>query len=183
MATTIIFLCPHAAAKSVAAAAFLTREAGERGLSLQISTAGTHPDPDILPIVRARLEMEGLPVHEPPRKVTDEDLSAADMIVNIGCDHDDLPTPRLLPNGTFPISASTRKQRSPRLRTVSPTSPLNSQRCEGHRSQRTSTSPEPGRTHSYVTRDGAGRLPGGGVRAPGAFRLRATVRASARVPK
>ena len=102
MARTIIFLCPHSAAKSVAAAAFLTREAVERGLTLQISVAGTHPDPDILPIVRTRLEMEGLPVHEPPRKVTDEDLTAADMIVNMGCDHDDLPTLKALTEWHIP---------------------------------------------------------------------------------
>lgn len=93
MATRIIFLCPHNAAKSVFAAASLTREAAERGLDVKIATAGTDPDPGILPIVRARLEAESLPIDEgPPRTVTEEDLSAADVIVNIGCSHDELPT-------------------------------------------------------------------------------------------
>lgn len=97
MPTRIIFLCPHNAAKSVFAAAFLAREAAERGLDVEITTAGTDPDPDILPIVRTRLETEGLPIDEgPPRTVTEEDLAVADVIVNIGCSHDELPTSRSL---------------------------------------------------------------------------------------
>lgn len=92
MTTKIIFLCPHNAAKSVAAAAFLARQAAERGLAIEIATAGTHPDPEVLPVVRARLDSEGLAINHAPRRVTEDDLSAADVIVNIGCDGDDLPT-------------------------------------------------------------------------------------------
>jgi protein-tyrosine-phosphatase len=92
MTVSVLFLCPHNAAKSVAAAAFLTRDANKQGLTIKTSTAGTDPDPDILPIVRERLETEGLPIDQPPRKVTEQDLSNADVVINIGCDHDALPT-------------------------------------------------------------------------------------------
>lgn len=102
MTTKIIFLCPHAAAKSVTAVAFLTREAAARGLELDVTNAGTEPDPGILPIVRARLESGALHIEEPPRKVTARDLSSADLIVNIGCDPDELPTSKPIHDWTIP---------------------------------------------------------------------------------
>jgi len=92
MTTKIIFLCPHNAAKSVTAAAFLQREATQQGLDVEITTAGTNPDPDIAPLVRTRLEAQGLTIDEPPTQVSTSDLSNADLIINIGCPHDQLPT-------------------------------------------------------------------------------------------
>ncbi len=92
MATNIIFLCPHNAAKSAIAAAFLTRETCSRGLDVSIATAGTHPDPFVLPIVSERLVTENLPPAQDPRKVTPDDLARADIVVNLGCELNDLPT-------------------------------------------------------------------------------------------
>ncbi len=92
MTTRILFLCPHNAAKSVAAAAFVTRQAKKQGIAIRTATAGTDPGPEILPIVRERLKTEGLPIDAPPSKVTNFDLAIADIIINIGCDHDALPT-------------------------------------------------------------------------------------------
>ena len=93
MTINVLFLCPHNAAKSVAAAAFFARDAKNRGLAVKTSTAGTDPDTHVLPVVRERLETEGLPVDQPPRKVTDQNLSNADVIINIGCKLDALPAP------------------------------------------------------------------------------------------
>ena len=92
MTLNVLFLCPHNAAKSIAAAAFAAREANQRGITINTSTAGTDPDPDILPIVRERLEAQSLPIDQPPRKLTENDFLIADVIVNIGCDPAALPT-------------------------------------------------------------------------------------------
>ncbi|MGI9607893.1 MAG: hypothetical protein ACR2P0_17325 [Acidimicrobiales bacterium] len=86
MTTNVLFLCPHNAAKSVAAAAFLERASADRGLDVLVKTAGTEPDPEVNPIVRNRLVADGLPVEVVPRAVSDDDLKAADIVVNIGCD-------------------------------------------------------------------------------------------------
>jgi len=102
MTTRILILCPHNAAKSVAAAAYLGRTADELGLDLHIDTAGTHPDPDVNPVVRRELEGEGLSVDSTPRTVTESDLARADRIVNIGCSHLELPIERPVEDWTIP---------------------------------------------------------------------------------
>ena len=102
MTTRILILCPHNAAKSVVAAAYLKREASELGLDLQVDTAGTHPDPAVLPVVRERLESEGLAVDSTPRVVADTDLAVADRVVNIGCDRSELPTERSIDDWAIP---------------------------------------------------------------------------------
>ena len=41
---TILFMCPHGAAKSVLASAYFQRLAKERGLNVHVASAGTEPD-------------------------------------------------------------------------------------------------------------------------------------------
>jgi arsenate reductase len=86
---TVLFLCPHAAAKSVFAAAFFDRLAAERGLAARADAAGTEPDPATNPAVVAALAAEGIDVggHR-PRRVTAEELAAAWRVVSLGCDVD-----------------------------------------------------------------------------------------------
>lgn len=86
MTMNVLFLCPHGAAKSTAAAAFLEREGKQRGLDLTIDNAGTDPDPIVNPIVADRLTADNLPEGRTPRRVTLDDLANADAIINIGCD-------------------------------------------------------------------------------------------------
>jgi arsenate reductase len=64
---TVLFLCPHNAAKSVIAAAYFGRLAAERGVTLRASSAGTDPDPGVAPGVAAALLVEGIDVrgHRP----------------------------------------------------------------------------------------------------------------------
>ena len=90
-ARTILFLCPHNAAKSVLAAAYFDQLARERNLDYQAASAGTSPDAAPSPAVVAMLLDEGVDVagHR-PRLVTSEDLTNAHRVIALGCDLDDL---------------------------------------------------------------------------------------------
>jgi arsenate reductase len=87
MRHTILFLCPHNAAKSVMAAAYCQRLARQRGLDVQITSAGTEPDDTVSPSIVALLRAEGLDIaHHTPRQVTQEELGAAFRVISLGCD-------------------------------------------------------------------------------------------------
>ena len=90
-ARTILFLCPHNAAKSVLAAAYFEQLARERGLDYRAASAGTSPDTVPSPAVVAILREEGIDVagHR-PRRVTAEELTSAHRVISLGCDPDDL---------------------------------------------------------------------------------------------
>src|SRR5215218_9702446 len=83
----VLFLCPHNAAKSVLAVAEFNRLAQQHGVSLHADSAGTEPDAAPSPAVVAALREEGIDVagHR-PRRVTPDDLAAADRIFSLGCD-------------------------------------------------------------------------------------------------
>ena len=89
---TILFLCPHGAAKSVLAAAAFRRRAERRGLPWRVASAGTDPDPSVAPAVAAFLRQEGLPgAGTLPRRVTARDIAQADYVISLGCGRADLP--------------------------------------------------------------------------------------------
>lgn len=94
-APTVLFMCPHGAAKSVLASAYFQRLAKERGLNVRVQAAGTEPDPTVSPAVAAHLERQGysVPVTK-PRKVADEEFASADIVVSLGCDLSGLPPRR-----------------------------------------------------------------------------------------
>ena len=73
---TILFMCPHGAAKSVLASAYLQRLAKERGLNVRVVSAGTDPDPEVAPAVATHLKKQGyeMPIAK-PRRATDADMS------------------------------------------------------------------------------------------------------------
>lgn len=98
MADTVLFLCPHGAAKSVLAAALLGRLSVEQGLPLRATCAGTEPDPEVAAQVRALLEREGLPLPlAQPQLVTAALLEGAGWVISLGCAVDELPgTPQNL---------------------------------------------------------------------------------------
>jgi arsenate reductase (thioredoxin) len=84
---SVLFMCPHGAAKSILASAYFTRLAAERGLRIRVVSRGTEPDPQVAPAVVAHLRGQGLPVPaDPPRRVGQEDLAAADIVISVGCD-------------------------------------------------------------------------------------------------
>ena len=87
MRPTILFLCPHNAAKSVLAAAYCQQLARQRGLDVQITSAGIEPDFAVSPSIVALLSAEGLDVaHYTPRRVTQEEFGAASRVISLGCD-------------------------------------------------------------------------------------------------
>ena len=90
-AKTVVFLCPHNAAKSVIAAAYWNRLAQVRGIAVHAVSAGTEPSPAVSPAVVAALRAEGIDVaHQRPRCVTAEDLASAWRVVSMGCALDGL---------------------------------------------------------------------------------------------
>ena len=91
---TVLFLCPHNAAKSVMAAASFDRMARERGLGWRAASAGTEPDDRPSPAVVAALREDGIDVSgHRPRLVRREDLAAARRVISRGCDLGDLVPP------------------------------------------------------------------------------------------
>src|SRR5262245_49931460 len=94
MSETILFLCPHNAAKSVLAAAYCQHLAAQGGLAVQVTSAGTEPDATVSPAVVALLRAEGLDVAQHrPRHVTREELGAASRVISLGCDVSHLAPP------------------------------------------------------------------------------------------
>ncbi len=103
MSTKVLFLCPHAAGKSILAATYLRAAASRRGIDVTVTTAGTDPDDEVMPNVRASLEAQGFAVDRKPVLVGAEDLEAAGIIVSIGCDHDDIPTTKPVTDWDVPM--------------------------------------------------------------------------------
>lgn len=101
MTTTVLFLCPHGAAKSTSSTAFLRQHAERLGLDLTVMNAGTDPDDVVNPTVKERLDAEGLG-YVLPRQVTPADLDAADVIINIGCEREALSTSTPIHEWTIP---------------------------------------------------------------------------------
>ena len=94
-APTVLFMCPHGAAKSVLASAYFQRLAKERGLNVRVKSAGTEPDPVVAPTVAAHLVKQGyaIPITTPERASKD-DVVTADVIISIGCDLTSYPATR-----------------------------------------------------------------------------------------
>ena len=87
MRETIVFVCPHNAAKSVIAAAYFQRRADQLGLALRAVSAGTEPSPTVSAAVVEVLRKEGIDVAGyQPRHVTPEELTTAARVVSLGSD-------------------------------------------------------------------------------------------------
>jgi arsenate reductase (thioredoxin) len=94
MPETLLFLCPHGAAKSIMAAAYCRQLVAQHGLDLDVTSAGTEPDAAVAPAVVELLRTEGLDVaHDRPRAVSRAELAAAFRVISMGCDVGDLAPP------------------------------------------------------------------------------------------
>jgi arsenate reductase (thioredoxin) len=94
MPQTLLFLCPHGAAKSVIAAAYCRRLVAQHGLDLDVTSAGTEPDAAAGPAVVELLRTEGLDVaYDRPQAVSRKALAAAFRVISMGCDVGDLAPP------------------------------------------------------------------------------------------
>lgn len=86
MSTNVLFLCPHAAAKSVLAMTYFQDLADKAGLDVRVSNAGTEPDAAIMPAVEAYIQNEGFNLAGfTPTLLNDEHLASADIVVSMGC--------------------------------------------------------------------------------------------------
>ena len=95
MTTNVLFLCPHAAGKSILAATYFRSACARLGVDAVATVAGTDPDPDVMPNVAAALHRQGFAITDTPRLVTPDDTRTADLIVSIGCDHDEIPAEQI----------------------------------------------------------------------------------------
>ena len=94
-APTVLFMCPHGAAKSVMASAYFQKLAKERGLNVRVDSAGTDPEPAVSKGVAAHLQKNGyaIPIDK-PRAATASDMTTADVVISMGCDLSKLPAPK-----------------------------------------------------------------------------------------
>lgn len=91
MNATILFLCPHHAAKSVLAEAYFNQIAQQRKLPFSAESAGTEPDDQVSPMVVKLLLEDGIDVSgHRPKRVTENQLEQAQSIISMGCTADEL---------------------------------------------------------------------------------------------
>ncbi len=92
MTTNILFMCPHSAGKSLAAATYFRAAAARTGIDVRIAVAGPEPDQVNMPPVVGALADQGYTIGWEPELVTVDHTSQADVLVSIGCDHGSIPT-------------------------------------------------------------------------------------------
>jgi len=82
-APTVLFVCVHNAGRSQMAAALLARHAKGR---VDVLSAGSAPADEVNPAVVEAMAEIGIDVSgEVPKKVRDEDVRAADVVITMGC--------------------------------------------------------------------------------------------------
>ena len=79
----VVFVCEHGAAKSIIAAAYFNKLAGEKNLALHAVARGTNPDEALSPKTIAGLREDGVaPTESRPQKLTLADLESAERIIS-----------------------------------------------------------------------------------------------------
>jgi arsenate reductase len=83
----VAFVCLHGSAKSLIAAEYFNRLAGEKSLALRATTAGPEPDPEVPANVVDGMKTRGIDVQAyRPTLIAAEQLTDADLIVSFACD-------------------------------------------------------------------------------------------------
>jgi arsenate reductase len=79
----VLFVCTHNAGRSQMAAALLDREAGGR---VRVTSAGSQPADQLNPAVVAAMAELGLDIsREIPKRLTNGQVQAADVVITMGC--------------------------------------------------------------------------------------------------
>jgi protein-tyrosine-phosphatase len=82
-APTVLFLCVHNAGRSQMALGWFQHLAGVRAVAY---SAGSEPADQVNPSAIAAMREVGIDIeHHTPRRWTDADLEAADVVVTMGC--------------------------------------------------------------------------------------------------
>jgi hypothetical protein len=76
---TVLFVCPHGAAKSVLAGSYFNRFAAELGLDVRAIARGTEPDAEISE--RVRQDVGSALCTAQPTRLTPADVAGADLVV------------------------------------------------------------------------------------------------------
>lgn len=85
-ASTVVFVCPHGAAKSVIAAAYFNKMSAERGLPYRAVARGTEPGEALSQTAVKGLVADGLPAPAgKPQAISNEELRSAARVVTFGC--------------------------------------------------------------------------------------------------
>jgi protein-tyrosine-phosphatase len=93
----VLFVCLHGAAKSVIAAEYLVRLARSAGHEINAVAAGLEPDDEIPPHVVRGLAEDGFDVSgRTPRRLTQQAITDADLVVSFGCPVQTGSTPHTL---------------------------------------------------------------------------------------
>ena len=80
--SVIVFVCEHGAAKSIIAAAYFNKLAGEKNLDIRAIARGTDPDEELSPKTIAGLGKDGLtPMESIPQKLSRADVESARRII------------------------------------------------------------------------------------------------------
>lgn len=103
MTTNVLFLCPHAAGKSLLAATYFRAAAARAGLDVRISVAGPEPDSYNMTNVQDALESQGHTIDWVPKLVGRDDTETADLLISVGCDHDTIPTTKAITEWDVPM--------------------------------------------------------------------------------
>jgi arsenate reductase len=91
MSQTVLFLCPHNAAKSVIAAAYFNQMVQEADLTWIGDSAGTEPAEKVAPVVVDMMNREGLDVSQfTPRHTSPDELQSVARVISIGCTPEEL---------------------------------------------------------------------------------------------
>jgi arsenate reductase len=79
----VLFVCVHNAGRSQMAAAILDHQAAGR---VRVASAGSQPASQLNPAVIAAMEEIGLDIsRNHPRRLADDDVQAADVVITMGC--------------------------------------------------------------------------------------------------
>ena len=79
----VLFVCVHNAGRSQMAAAFLEAKAGGR---VRVRSAGSAPRPAVNPVAVAAMAERGIDLaHATPKRLSDDGVRAADVVVTMGC--------------------------------------------------------------------------------------------------
>lgn len=103
MTTRVLFVCPHAAGKSLLAATYFRAAAARHGLEVELDVAGPEPDQTNMANVVAALTAQGHTIGSTPRLVSEADTEAADVIISVGCPVDDIPTSKPVTEWNVPM--------------------------------------------------------------------------------
>jgi arsenate reductase (thioredoxin) len=79
----VLFVCTHNAGRSQMAAALLSHEAAGR---VRVTSAGSQPASELNPAVVQAMAEIGLDIsRESPRRLTSDQVQAADVVITMGC--------------------------------------------------------------------------------------------------